>query len=87
VCYCSIKRWESNLLSMYARYRFRPLQHRCATLTRANPPDRPLFEIRAQCLDDDLDGHVRVDAVLVVEVDVVGFQPLRAQRNVRLYKS
>jgi hypothetical protein len=40
-------------------------------LAQAKPPDFSALDIRAQRLEHDLDGDLRVDTVLVVQVDVV----------------
>ncbi len=56
--------------------RFRAPQRLGRALAQPEPLDLPRLDILAQRLEHELDWHGRVDAVLVVEVDVVGLQAL-----------
>ena len=52
----------------------RSLQRRCAALTQTKPSNPSALDIRAQSLQHDLNRHIRVDAMLVVQVNIVGLQ-------------
>ena len=57
-------------------HRLRALQRRGTALAEADPLYRALVDELAERVEDNLDGYVRVDAVLVVEIDVGGLQAL-----------